>query len=129
MIQTQTMTFLGLDDAAEALGLHPNTLQARAKAGEIPGAKVGKEWRFLDVDLAEYMRSQYPANKLEAHKWLSTGEAKSGGTTSRSRGTPGLEEALGLPTWTKAQRRHDEIKAVKGQPRLRGTTGSDDRGQ
>jgi excisionase family DNA binding protein len=57
------MNSLDLKSAANFLGLHPNTLQARAKAGEIPGAKIGKEWRFLDIDLAEYMRSQYPTNK------------------------------------------------------------------
>lgn len=41
------MRSLNLEDAAAFVGLHPNTLQARAKAGEIPGAKPGKEWRFL----------------------------------------------------------------------------------
>lgn len=35
------MNTLDLAAAAAFLGLHPHTLQARAKAGEIPGAKVG----------------------------------------------------------------------------------------
>lgn len=37
------MNSLDLDAAAAFLGLHPHTLQARAKAGEIPGGKVGNQ--------------------------------------------------------------------------------------
>lgn len=57
------MRTLDLPAAAEFLGLHPATLQARAKAGDVPGAKIGKEWRFIDLDLAEYLRANYPANQ------------------------------------------------------------------
>ena len=35
------MNTIDIAAAAAFLGLHPHTLQARAKAGEIPGAKVG----------------------------------------------------------------------------------------
>lgn len=66
------MNSLDLRAAAQFLGLHPNTLQARAKAGLIPGSKIGKEWRFLDVDLAAHMRAQYRSPAQEA---LSTGGA------------------------------------------------------
>ena len=55
--KTHDMGSLGLREAAGFLRMHPSTLQARAKAGEIPGAKVGKCWVFLEVDLAEYVRS------------------------------------------------------------------------
>jgi len=44
---------LDLTEAAAFLGLHPDTLRERAAEGKIPGAKLGKEWRFLDVDLAD----------------------------------------------------------------------------
>lgn len=36
------MKTLDLHEAAALLKLHPDTLQRRAKAGEIPGAKPGK---------------------------------------------------------------------------------------
>lgn len=89
------MQSLDLQQAAKFLGLHPNTLQERAKAGLIPGAKPGKEWRFIDVDLVEYMRSQYPANKQAGdNECHSTSAGKRGGTTSRSRANHGIEEAL-----------------------------------
>jgi hypothetical protein len=31
-----------------------------ARAGVIPGAKVGRAWVFLEDDLAAYLRSRYP---------------------------------------------------------------------
>lgn len=81
------MNSLDLEAAAAFLGLHPHTLQARAKAGEIPGAKPGKEWRFLDVDLADYLRSQYPAKQQREEAGChSTGSGKSGTTTSSEMG-------------------------------------------
>lgn len=52
-------TSLDLIDAAAFLGVHPDTLRERAAAGEIPGAKIGKEWRFLEADLVDYFRSHY----------------------------------------------------------------------
>ena len=53
------MHTLDLKQAAEFLKIHPVTLQCKAKAGEIPGAKPGKSWVFIDEDLANYIRSQY----------------------------------------------------------------------
>lgn len=53
------MRTLTLEEAAEFLHLHPITLARRAKAGIVPGAKPGKCWVFVEVDLIEYLRSQY----------------------------------------------------------------------
>jgi hypothetical protein len=46
-------------EAADFLKCHPEELRKRAKMGRIPGAKVGRAWVFLDVDLADYLRSLY----------------------------------------------------------------------
>jgi len=99
MIKTGAATSLDIDEAAAFLGLHPSTLQERARAGAIPGAKIGKEWRFLDVDLAAYLRAQYPANQTQkpGKSCHFTVEAKSGGSASRTRAS-GLDDLLGLPT-------------------------------
>jgi len=59
------MNTFDLQQAAAFLGLHPVTLQQRAKAGLIPGAKIGKEWRFLDVDLVAYLRAQYAPSQSQ----------------------------------------------------------------
>ena len=53
------MKTLNLDEAAQFLKLHPEEVRRRAKAGIIPGAKLGKRWVFIEEDLAAYMRSLY----------------------------------------------------------------------
>ena len=45
------MNTFDLQQAADLLRIHPVTLQAKAKGGEIPGAKIGTCWVFVDVDL------------------------------------------------------------------------------
>jgi excisionase family DNA binding protein len=53
------MNSLTLLEAAAFLKVHPEELRRRAKAGLIPGAKVGRAWVFLQDDLAAYLRSLY----------------------------------------------------------------------
>lgn len=53
------MISLTLIKAAQFLNIHPEELRRRAKAGLIPGAKVGRAWVFLQEDLADYLRSLY----------------------------------------------------------------------
>ena len=62
------MNTLDLQAAAAFLHIHPVTLQEKARAGEIPGAKIGKCWVFLDVDLIEHIRSQYPRRVLQSER-------------------------------------------------------------
>jgi excisionase family DNA binding protein len=66
---------LTLEDAAELLKIHPQTLRKKAMLGEIPGAKLGKSWVFIEEDLANHIRSNY----------ISDGRTSNdGGTTSCS---------------------------------------------
>jgi excisionase family DNA binding protein len=44
-------------EAAEFLQVSESTVKARARAGDIPGAKVGRKWRFLKADLEHWLRS------------------------------------------------------------------------
>lgn len=55
------MQTLDLEGAASWLKCDPSTVQAMAAAGEIPGAKVGRQWVFVDVDLIDWLRSKYGA--------------------------------------------------------------------
>jgi excisionase family DNA binding protein len=50
---------LDLGQAANLLKLHPQTVLQRARAGEIPAAKPGKRWVFIEEDLLNWLRSQY----------------------------------------------------------------------
>jgi len=49
-------------EVAKLMGVHPETVKRRARAGEIPGIKLGKLWRFrasaLDSHVQEIMSRQ-----------------------------------------------------------------------
>jgi hypothetical protein len=57
------MKTLNLNEAAAFLHMHPEEVRTRAKRGLIPGAKVGRRWVFIDIDLAEFVRSLYPVRR------------------------------------------------------------------
>jgi excisionase family DNA binding protein len=90
---TPIATSLDLAEAAAFLGLHPDTLRERAASGKIPGAKVGKQWRFLEADLIAYFRSQYRGPACQ-----SSSVAKSGTSTSAVDAVAAFDALLALPT-------------------------------
>ena len=53
------MQTFSIEEAAAFLKVHPVTLTRMAARGEIPAAKPGKQWVFLDVDLADWLRAKY----------------------------------------------------------------------
>lgn len=59
------MKTLDQQQAAAFLHIHPVNLQFKAKSGEIPGAKLGKCWGFVEVDLVDYIRSNYGRRTLQ----------------------------------------------------------------
>ena len=64
-LAAEAMTTLNLKEAAALLKIHPVTLQDKARAGEIPGAKIGRAWVFIEFDLLEYIRSKCPRRALQ----------------------------------------------------------------
>ncbi|TXF11235.1 helix-turn-helix domain-containing protein [Pelomicrobium methylotrophicum] len=95
------MTTLDLKQAAAFLRMHPKTVQERAKAGIIPGAKPGKCWVFLQADLEAYLRS------LQCR---STASAGSGTSTSRAPTAAEIATLLALPT---GRRRRNTMTASR----------------
>ena len=77
------MNTLDLDEAAAFLKCSDDTVRELALAGELPAAKVGRRWVFVDVDLVEWLRTQYAKGKQPCH---STKSAISGISTSRIMG-------------------------------------------
>jgi helix-turn-helix protein len=53
------MKTLDLNEAAALVKLHPQTVLQRARLGDIPAAKPGKCWIFIEEDLIEWIRSHY----------------------------------------------------------------------
>ena len=99
------METLNLDEAAVFLKIHPVTLSEKACQGEIPGARIGKRWVFVKVDLIDCIRSKYrlqalQGEQMEASICHSTKEKthRFGGSKSRRPTDDAYSKALGLPT-------------------------------
>jgi excisionase family DNA binding protein len=100
------METLNLEQAAAFLKMHPVTVQAKARAGEIPAAKPGKCWAFIKDDLVSYLRSLYSPEwrtlegdtkeNLPCHS-TSVRTHQSGGFVSPTRETE-YSKALALPS-------------------------------
>ena len=56
-METITPT-IGLEEAAALLRCHPETARRMAKAGEIPGAKIGRSWVFYRERLLEWIEAR-----------------------------------------------------------------------
>jgi len=93
-----------LRKAAAFLHIHPEELRQRAKAGRIPGAKVGRAWVFLEEDLISFVRSLYgpprQAPKVPSNKEVTchyAGAKGSGRSTSSVPEDSEYANLLGLP--------------------------------
>lgn len=51
------MTVLTLQEIAERLKLHPNTLRRYIKERKLAAMKFGRVWRIEEKDLEEFMRA------------------------------------------------------------------------
>jgi excisionase family DNA binding protein len=62
---------LDINECAAFLRIDRTTALALANRGEIPGAKVGRAWVFLEEDLAQWLRGEIEAQqrlrRVEAH--------------------------------------------------------------
>jgi hypothetical protein len=95
------MRTLSLVDAARFLKMHPEEVRRRAKAGILPGAKAGKCWVFIDIDLADYLRSLYAAPRQalrvtwrKEYECHSSNAAARGGLISPHQAASGLDALL-----------------------------------
>ncbi|MCZ6653125.1 MAG: helix-turn-helix domain-containing protein, partial [Planctomycetota bacterium] len=93
---------LTLEEAARFLKLSPEALRRKAKAGVIPGAKVGKCWCFYKPDLVDYLRSRYarPRQASQSGKEVASCHSidvtASGWSDSRPPGESEYSALLGL---------------------------------
>ncbi len=80
------MRTFNLQEAAAFLHMHQEEVRRRAKCGELPGAKPGRAWVFLEEALAEWMRGLY-ARPRQALRVTRSKEYES--CHSSNAGTPG----------------------------------------
>ncbi|BAM06236.1 helix-turn-helix domain-containing protein [Leptospirillum ferrooxidans] len=92
------METLTLPQAAEFLQFHPDWVRREAKAGRIPGRKIGREWRFMKEDLVVFIRSGYPefrqAPIVEVSSCQLSKEEVRGGLISQRRAESALDARL-----------------------------------
>ncbi|AAU28124.1 TPA: helix-turn-helix domain-containing protein [Legionella pneumophila] len=95
------MNTFNIEEASKFLGAHRETIRRMAASGELPGVKIGRGWRFIEQDLAMYMRNKYSTCDaswgvdIGDNKWHSRKKMGFGGSTSPSV-TSVYAEALGL---------------------------------
>jgi len=95
---------LDIKDAAEFLKMSPTALAIKARAGQVPAAKVAKQWVFLRLDLVAYIRSMYPDSwqrplsdhNQEVELWHYLNVDDGGGLTSQHLAENEYEYQLGL---------------------------------
>lgn len=75
---------MDVQEAADFLLLHPDTVKARARCGEIPAYKPGRKWVFLQNELLDYLK-----------------------TTARSHPARGQSPSFTVPNLEEAKRRLD----------------------
>jgi len=93
-----------LTEAAEFLKMHPEEVRRRARMGQLPGAKAGKRWVFIEDDLAAYLRALYAPSRQALRVTLrkevadchSTNAVARGGFDSPLRAASELDALLGL---------------------------------
>ncbi|NCU33123.1 MAG: DNA-binding protein [Candidatus Moranbacteria bacterium] len=56
------------DEIAEYLRVHPYTVKRLARAGKIPGFKVGEQWRFDVQEIEEWKKNHGKVEKGKKKK-------------------------------------------------------------
>lgn len=59
------MKTFDIDECAEFLKVDSTTVSDMAGMGELPGARIGRGWVFLEEDLVEYVRTQVRYQRRE----------------------------------------------------------------
>jgi len=100
------MQTLNLEEAAQLLKLHPSTVLAKARAGDIPAAKPGKCWVFIDEDLIAWLRGMYatpPQGAIE-------GSAE---TQARPKSLKKQDMTIGIANLPSVEKRYADLLAPK----------------
>ena len=63
-VMLRRMDVLDLNEAADLLRVSERTVRTKAKAGLLPGTKVGRDWRFSRAALLKYLEGK-PKPKVE----------------------------------------------------------------
>lgn len=57
--------YLTANEVAERLKMHPKTVLAWIRSGELKAVRVGKSWRLLEADVLAFIEASTEAKRLE----------------------------------------------------------------
>ena len=105
------MNSLNLKQAADFLKMHPEEVRRRTKLGQLPGAKIGKSYVFLEDDLVAYIRARYasPRQALQVTSQKEQQSCHSSNAVTRGGSTPPRRQVSALDALLE--------QAVKRKPR------------
>ncbi|WDD95911.1 helix-turn-helix domain-containing protein [Burkholderia sp. FERM BP-3421] len=107
---------LDLIAAAALLGAHPETVRLKAKAGALPGRKVGKRWIFSLLALQRYLAGEWtPDRPPPAHPGLDE-------TACRSINEPAVRTGITSCTRLAAESRYKAALAPATKSARRSST-------
>jgi excisionase family DNA binding protein len=88
-----TRDILNIEEAAHLLGVSTKTFAKVLREGEIPGRKIGREWKFSRRALIDWVAAGRSADFLDLHDG-----AQDGADDEReSEGAPQLNDRGGMP--------------------------------
>ena len=56
------------EEIARYLRVHPYTVKRLARAGKIPGFKIGEQWRFDTKEIEDWRKKQGERNSMKNYK-------------------------------------------------------------
>ena len=96
---------LTLQETADFLKLHVQTVRRLLKEEKLPGVRVGNRWRVLKSELVDYLRTPYADRRqvpqgttMENSSWVPINAATCGGSGSRTQKETKYADLLGLGT-------------------------------
>ncbi len=81
-----TKEILNIDEAALFLGVSAKTFAKVLRDGEIPGRKIGREWKFARRALIEWVASGHSRDFVENEDKVQEGAPAAGGTAAERDG-------------------------------------------
>lgn len=103
-METNSKFTVNVEQAAEILHCHPQTVMQLARKGEIRGRKIGRRWVFLVQDLLDYISGGQDTGPCPSSN---TPVIPTGTRASRRQTDVAYLKALGLPASGKKPRSGD----------------------
>lgn len=107
---------LTIDEAAELLKTHSDTVSDCIHNRGLPAARIGRAFVLVEDDIITWLRTQYDKWKDKPCGSTSAANEARGGLTSETLRASALDEALAPQTTPKRRRQPPRLRAIYGGP-------------